>query len=869
MAFLALNSSSDWSCGLFYKNDESLSEAIWSKAISNDSDSRLNITKPWQLTEIVDRIQCLMVSMPECSDAKVVRLLYTKCGVGLMALSLDGIHKLWKWPHNKHNPSAKATANSVPQYWQTSSGLLTDVSGVNIEEVVPCIALSNDGYFVASAFGRKVSLFSMKTFGFQEMTAFKLPSASTFLAHDPCGYEIIAIGTEDSTIYLYNFAKEKVMAKLKGHQNRITGLAFSSNPYMLVSSGADAQLCMWNIIGRWKKRISVCIQLPAGEVLSGDTQVMFHVDQLHLLVTHETQLAIYDASKMERISQWIPLGSLSTPISSATYSGNSLLVYASFNDGNIGVFDAHSLRLRCRIAPSAYLSQVESDRSQFVYPVVIAAHPQKTNQFAIGLSDGSVKVIEPRKFERKWGVSPTIDNESSDDEEASMAEDSDGETSMIEDSDGETPMIEDSSEDALMAIINGEEIRSGPYHCETTTSQELGQNRTKPWQLTEIVDPIQCRMVSMPECFDAKVAQILYTKSGVGILALSSDGIHKQWKWHYQNPSRKATANSVPQHWQTYSGLHVSGVNLEKVVPCIALPNDGSFVALAAGGKVALSDMETFEEKATFMCQSASTFLAFHPRHNNILAIGMEDSTINIYNVWEKEVRVNLKGHQKRITGLTFSTNLKMLVSSGADTQLCAWSVDTWEMRISVQIQLPASELEVPSSDTHVMFNADQLRLLVTHETQLAVYDASKMECISQWIPHDCLYAPISSATYSCNNQLVYASFKDGNIGVFDANNPNSLKLRCRIAPSAYLSRPVSNREGVYAVVIAAHPHKPNQLAVGLTNGSIKVIEPLKYEGEWGISPPVDIDILNGRYFILFNIVYEHLSSNKKTKIFL
>lgn len=66
--------------------------------------------------------------------------------------------------------------------------------------------------------------------------------------------------------------------------------------------------------------------------------------------------------------------------------------------------------------------------------------------------------------------------ESSDDEEASMAEDSDGETSMIEDSDGETPMIEDSSEDALMAIINGEEIRSGPYHCETTTSQELGKN---------------------------------------------------------------------------------------------------------------------------------------------------------------------------------------------------------------------------------------------------------------------------------------------------------------------------------------------------------------------------------------------------------
>lgn len=34
----------------------------------------------------------------------------------------------------------------------------------------------------------------------------------------------------------------------------------------------------------------------------------------------------------------------------------------------------------------------------------------------------------------------------------------------------------------------------------------------------------------------------------------------------------------------------------------------------------------------------ASTFLAFHPQDNNIIAIGMEDSTIQIYNVRVDEV---------------------------------------------------------------------------------------------------------------------------------------------------------------------------------------------------------------------------------------
>jgi hypothetical protein len=33
----------------------------------------------------------------------------------------------------------------------------------------------------------------------------------------------------------------------------------------------------------------------------GDTRVQFHNDQIRLLVVHESQLAIYDAAKLERL----------------------------------------------------------------------------------------------------------------------------------------------------------------------------------------------------------------------------------------------------------------------------------------------------------------------------------------------------------------------------------------------------------------------------------------------------------------------------------------------------------------------------------------------------------------------------------------
>ncbi|KAK9292226.1 hypothetical protein L1049_020189 [Liquidambar formosana] len=410
--------------------------------------------------------------------------------------------------------------------------------------------------------------------------------------------------------------------------------------------------------------------------------------------------------------------------------------------------------------------------------------------------------------------------------------------------------VERSSPVRPSAILNG--VDSMARSMEKPRSLEDISDKTKPWQLTEIVDPVQCRLVIMPDSTDtaSPVARLLYTNSGVGILALGSNGTQKLWKWgrNDQNPSGKATASVAPQHWQPNSGLlmtnDVSGVNLEEAVPCIALSKNDSYVMSATGGKVSLFNMMTFKVMTTFMPPPpTSTFLAFHPQDNNIIAIGMEDSTIHIYNVRVDEVKSKLKGHQKRITGLAFSSNLNILVSSGADAQLCLWSIDTWEKRKSVTIQLPAGK--APTGDTRVQFHSDQIRLLVSHETQLSIYDASKMDRIRQWVPQDVLSAPISYATYSCNSQLIYATFCDGNVGVFDAD---SLKLRCRIASSAYLSQAVLNgSQAVYPLVVAAHPLEPNQLAIGLIDGSVKVMEPLESEGKWGVSPPLDNGMINGR----------------------
>ncbi|CAH1442619.1 unnamed protein product [Lactuca virosa] len=373
---------------------------------------------------------------------------------------------------------------------------------------------------------------------------------------------------------------------------------------------------------------------------------------------------------------------------------------------------------------------------------------------------------------------------------------------------------------------------------------EESNDKSKIWKLTEISESSQCRSLKLPENMRVtKISRLIYTNSGNAILALASNAIHLLWKWqrNERNSSGKATAGISPQLWQPSSGIlmtnDVADMNPEESVSCFALSKNDSYVMSASGGKISLFNMMTFKTMTTFMAPPpAATFLAFHPQDNNIIAIGMDDSTIQIYNVRVDEVKSKLKGHSKRITGLAFSHVLNVLVSSGADSQLCVWSSDGWEKQKAKYLQVPQGRTTAAQSDTRVQFHHDQVHFLVVHETQLAIYETSKLECVKQWVQRESS-APISHATFSCDSQLIYACFLDATVCVFTASH---LRLRCRINPSVYLSPSVLSNLNVHPMVIAAHPQEPNQFALGLSDGVVHVFEPLESEGKWGVPPPAE-----------------------------
>ncbi|KAJ0080565.1 hypothetical protein Patl1_24450 [Pistacia atlantica] len=214
-----------------------------------------------------------------------------------------------------------------------------------------------------------------------------------------------------------------------------------------------------------------------------------------------------------------------------------------------------------------------------------------------------------------------------------------------------------------------------------------------------------------------------------------------------------------------------------------------------------INDNKLVEEVMTmFMPRPpAATYLAFHPQDNNIIVTGMEDSTIQIYNIRVDEVKTKLKGHQNQITGLPFSQTLNALVSSGADAQLCMWSTDKWEKLKSRFIQAPAGHQSPLVGETKVQFHNDQTHLLVVHDSQISIYD-SKLEC--------------SRSCVAYRSELIVGRFIDG---------------------AAYISNTPT-----YPFVIAAHPSEPNQIALGMSDRAVHVVEPLDVKLKWGGTPSQD-----------------------------
>ncbi|CAJ1972066.1 unnamed protein product [Sphenostylis stenocarpa] len=355
--------------------------------------------KPNNVFEIGTSSQCQFLQLPKHPEVKkIVKLAYNNGGNSLLALASNGIHLIWLWPRTGFNLDGKASAQVCPQLQQPKDGfqvMINDLSSVKCENPVSCFALSKQGGYVISTSGGMISLFNMVSYKTLR-TIMSPPPMVTCLAFYPEDNNIFGIGFDDSSLIIYNVRDDQVLHKLEGHSKRVTALAFSNTSNFLISGDANSQIIQWNTNG-WEKQKDINLQIHENQMPESDTQIQFHPDQIKFLVVYVGHLAIYDITGLRCVNEWVP--EVPQLISQATFSSDGHIVYSILVDGTVTIFDATNFEICCRISTSSYLPPISS---LSIYPISIAAHPQKPNQFVVGLTDGSVYVFEPQKPGGNW-----------------------------------------------------------------------------------------------------------------------------------------------------------------------------------------------------------------------------------------------------------------------------------------------------------------------------------------------------------------------------------------------------------------------------------------------------------------------------------
>ncbi|KAI3916916.1 hypothetical protein MKW98_014377 [Papaver atlanticum] len=258
--------------------------------------------------------------------------------------------------------------------------------------------------------------------------------------------------------------------------------------------------------------------------------------------------------------------------------------------------------------------------------------------------------------------------------------------------------------------------------------------------------------------------------------------MHLFWKWE----KTEASASVCPEIWEPKSGNlmvnDIEDVTNEETEPCFSMSNNEVHLISTSGGKIFVFSTATFERLSTFMSPPpACTCLIFYLEDNNILVIGGGDSNILIYNIRKDMIIETLKGHLKKITGLAYSKELKVLVSLDAESQICVWKWDTWVKQNTTALRIPAGRNS--ASAIRVQYQNDQIYFLLVHPVHPAIYATTNLNRVKEWaVPR--FSAHITEPTLSSESEMIFASFLDATILVFGVVN---LQPVCRIQPSAYL----------------------------------------------------------------------------------
>jgi dipeptidyl aminopeptidase/acylaminoacyl peptidase len=205
---------------------------------------------------------------------------------------------------------------------------------------------------------------------------------------------------------------------------------------------------------------------------------------------------------------------------------------------------------------------------------------------------------------------------------------------------------------------------------------------------------VEAKRQTTIEC-NGQVSKVAYTPDGTS-LAVAAGGEVKLWVLTRDGPKVRTTlktdAHSIAftpdgrtlltagddgavKAWNVDIGEARAAIQrVDGDVLNFAMSHDGKTLALADGSAVVLLDYNAGETTKRTMFKVIVTCLEFHP-DGKILAAGVLDKTIKLWDASNGRELATLTGHTGRINSVAFSPDGKTLASASDDRTVKLWAV--------------------------------------------------------------------------------------------------------------------------------------------------------------------------------------------------
>ncbi|MCX5965559.1 MAG: hypothetical protein NT070_21260 [Cyanobacteria bacterium] len=501
------------------------------------------------------------------------------------------------------------------------------------DEIVKIVSFSPDGKILASGSGdNTIKLWDLET-GKEIRTLKGHNDHVNSISFSPDG-KTLASGSGDKTIKLWDLKTGEEIRTLKGHNNHVHSVSFSPDGKTLASGSGDKTIKLWDLDKLWNLDKEM-----ENRTLKGHND---HVRSVSFSPDGET---LASGSGDNTIKLW----NVEKGEETNTLKGHDKIIYSvSFSpDGETLVSGSSDKTIKIwNLKEGKEISTLKGHDSS-VYSVTFSPD-RKT--LVSGSSDKTIKLWnlkEGKEISALKGHDNTV---------RSVSFSPDGKT------------LASGSEDKTIKLWNleaGKGIKTLQGHDDRVFSVTFSPNSE-----------------TLASGSADKTIKLWDVEKGEEIRTING---HNQTVWSVTfSPNSETLASGSEDNtiklWDVKTGTETRTLKGHDKVQSISFGGDGKILASGSQDKtIKLWDVKTGTETRTLKGHNGPIWRVSFSPDGNILASGSVDKTIKLWDPNTGTETRTLKGHNNTVWIISFSPDGKKLVSSSADHTIKLWDVKTGE----------------------------------------------------------------------------------------------------------------------------------------------------------------------------------------------